>query len=122
MKILFRIIIKEFIQYKRDPKMFGMMLIAPIMQLIFLGYAANFDVNTIHTAVFDQSKSYESREFLRKFEGSGYFEFNEYVKNYDEIEDLIDNGKVTFAIVIPSNFESDIKKNITTKVQLIIDA
>ena len=57
MRILLNIIIKEFLQLKRDPRLFGIIFVAPVMQLILLGYAANLDVNNVHTAVFDQNKT-----------------------------------------------------------------
>lgn len=122
MKMILNIIKKEFQQFKRDPKMFGIVLIAPFIQLIFLGYAANFDLDTIHTAVFDQDKTVESRSFLEKFTGSGYFDFDYHVNSYDEISDLIDRDKVTFAIVIPSDFDESINRNEPAPVQAIFDA
>ena len=57
MKTILHIVKKEFLQFRRDPKMFAMILISPVVQLIFLGYAANFDVNIVHTAIFDQDKT-----------------------------------------------------------------
>ena len=61
MNIIINIIKKEFLQFRRDPKMFAIILVAPIVQLIFLGYAANFDVNNVHTTVLDFDKSEISR-------------------------------------------------------------
>ena len=65
--------------------MFAMILIAPIVQLIFLGYAANFDVNLVHTAVYDMDNSETSRKYVESFEATGYFSFDYYVDNYDDI-------------------------------------
>lgn len=121
MKIIIQIVIKELIQVKRDPKLFRIVFMAPILQLIFLGYAANMDVNTVHTAVFDQDRSVSSREFIRNFEQSGYFDMDYYVESYKEIEDLIDRGKVLTAIVIPPEFEKSISRRQTARVQTIFD-
>ena len=67
MKIILQIIKKEFLQFSRDPKMFLMVLVAPVVQLILLGYAANLDVNIVHTALLDYDKTATSREFVQKF-------------------------------------------------------
>ncbi len=121
MKTIFYFVKKEFLQFKRDPKMFAIILVAPIMQLVFLGYAANMDVNTVHTAVFNQDKSVTEREFIEKFEKSGYFSIDYYVDNYDELTELINNGKVLVAIVTPKDFEKGISTNSLVTVQVLFD-
>ena len=121
MKTVFYFVKKEFLQFKRDPKMFAIILVAPIMQLIFLGYAANMDVNTVHTAVFNQDKSVTERKFIEKFEKSGYFSIDYYVDSYDELTELINNGKVLVAIVIPKDFEKGISTNSLVTVQALFD-
>jgi ABC-2 type transport system permease protein len=121
MDIIINIIVKEFRQFRRDPKMFGIIIIAPILQLIFLGYSANFDVNTVHTTVLDFSKSESSRELLAWFEGSGYFSFDNFAENYDELQNDLEKGRTILGIVIPQNFEERIKKRDGAKVQAIFD-
>lgn len=121
MKTILNIIKKEFLQFKRDPKMFGIILVAPIIQLIFLGYAANFDVNTVHTTIIDMDKSEESRNFLKYFEGNGYFDFDYYVNDYDELQANLEEGKSILGLVIPTDFSKKINKGIPVKVQAIFD-
>jgi ABC-2 type transport system permease protein len=121
LKTIINIIIKEFIQLRRDRRLFAIVFIAPILQLIFLGYAATMDVNTVHTAVFDQDRTEASREFIRNFERSGYFAIDYYVQNYGQISELIDQGKVLDAIVIPTDFEKKIKTMQTAPLQVIFD-
>jgi len=121
MKIILSIIIKEFLQLKRDPRLFGIVFIAPVFQLIVLGYAANMDVNTVHTAIYDQDKSPASREFVQKFERSGYFEIDDYVDNYSQVNKDINDGKVLWALVIPKDFEKDINRMQPAPVQAIFD-
>lgn len=105
----------------RDPKMFMVVLIAPIIQLIFLGYAANRDIKNVDTAVFDMDKSSTSREFVRSFEKSGYFSVKYNLNDYKELTELVDDGKVIVGLVIPVDFEKDINKKRTAKVQTIFD-
>jgi ABC-2 type transport system permease protein len=121
MRIILNIIIKEFLQLKRDPRLFGIVFIAPVIQLVVLGYAANLDVNTVHTAVFDQDKSVTSRNFIWKFQHSGYFEIDDYVDNYKQITDDINSGKVLWALVIPKDFEKNINRRQTAPIQTIFD-
>ncbi|QQS35262.1 MAG: ABC transporter permease [Ignavibacteriales bacterium] len=121
MKQILHFIKKEFLQFKRDPKMFGIILVAPVIQLVFLGYAANLDVENVKLIVYDQNKSEASREFVERFTSSGYFSVKRYADNYDDITSSLDNGKVIAAIVIPSDFEEKINRNETAFVQAIFD-
>ena len=121
MNILKIFLVKEFLQFIRDPKMFMVVIIAPVIQLIFLGYAANRDIKNVQTAVFDRDRSESSREFVRNFEKSGYFSMDYFVSDYNELSRLIDNGKAITGIVIPENFEKDLNTRVTAKVQFIID-
>jgi len=119
--LILNFIKKEFLQFKRDKRMFGVILIAPVLQLIFLGYAATLDVKNVKTAVWDQDRSVTSREFIEKYEKSGYFEMVYYVSGYRELNELVDNGKVLMAIVIPRDFEKNIYSGKTAGLQTIFD-
>ncbi len=121
MKTILKIIKKEFLQLKRDPRMFGIVLLAPVIELIFLGYAVNMDVEKVPTVVFDQDRSEVSRDFLQKFSGNRYFQFINYVDNYNDFQKEIESGKAWLGIVVPFNFEKHIKKNETAKIQTIFD-
>jgi len=101
--------------------MFGMILVAPIIQLIFLGLAANLDVDNVKTIVYDMDKSYTSRNFIERFTSSGYFQIKEYANNYDEVTKALDNAEVILALVIPSDFEEKINRRETAKVQALFD-
>ena len=121
MKTILHFIKKEFLQFKRDPKMFVLILIAPVIQLIFLGYAANLDVEKVRTAVYDMDRSAESRNFVERLTSSGYFEVKHYASNYDEVTDLINNGKIILAVIIPNEFEYKIARRETAPLQIIFD-
>jgi ABC-2 type transport system permease protein len=121
MKRILHFIKKEFLQFKRDPKMFGIILIGPVIQLIFLGYAANLDIDHIKMIVFDQSKTNTSREFIEQFTSSKYFEIVEYADNYKQIINGLDNGQAIVSLVIPRDFEKKIYRQETAKIQAIFD-
>lgn len=121
MKTIFQFIIKELLQVKRDKKMLVVIFMAPILQLIFLGYAANMDVNVIHTTIYDQDKTSTSRDFIKRFEQSGYFTIDHYVSNYEEVTDLLNEGKTLVAIVIPKDFEKKINRRETAPLQTLFE-
>jgi len=121
MKTIFQFIIKELLQVKRDKKMLVVIFMAPILQLIFLGYAANMDVNVIHTTIYDQDKTSTSRDFVKRFEQSGYFKLDYYVDNYDEVTDLLNEGKTLVVIIIPKDFEKKINRRETAPLQTLFE-
>jgi ABC-2 type transport system permease protein len=121
MKTILHIIKKEFLQFRRDPKMFAIILIAPVIQLIFLGYAATLDVNVVHTLVYDQDKTYESRKFIESFTSSGFFKINYYADNYTQLTKDLDKGEIILALVIPKDFSEKIQRRETSPVQAIFN-
>ncbi|RPI18334.1 MAG: ABC transporter permease [Ignavibacteriae bacterium] len=121
MKLILKFVIKEFLQFKRDKKMLMTTLVAPIIQLIFLGYAATFDVKEIHTVILDNDRTETSRNLVNDFQSTGYFDIDYYVTSYNELTELITNGHAMFGIVIPSDFEKNIGGKKTAKVQAIFD-
>lgn len=121
MKTIYHFIIKELLQVKRDKKMLVIIFMAPILQLIFLGYAANMDVNIVHTTIYDQDKTETSRNFIERLVETGYFKIDYYAKNYKEITDLLEDGKTLVAIVIPKDFEKKINRRETTQLQTLFE-
>lgn len=122
MNAILNFIKKEFLQFKRDPKMFGIILIAPVVQLIFLGYAANLDIERIKLVVYDQDKSVTSRKLINNLTSSGYFIIQDYADNYSSVTEYLDYNKATLALVIPDDFEKNLNRKETAKLQAIFDA
>jgi len=114
-------LIKEFTQILRDPKMRAVIFIVPMVQIILFGYAVNTDVKHIATAIYDLDNSQSSRELAARLEQSGYFDIVARVGSLDEIRDLIDHGRVKAAIQINHAFTADIKGGRTAAVQIIVD-
>ncbi|MCX7709556.1 MAG: ABC transporter permease [Clostridia bacterium] len=115
------IIKKEFIQIKRDPISLRIPIVMPIVMMLLFGYAVTTEVDKISTAIFDQSKTQESREYIDRFVASNYFVVKYNVSSERELSDLIDGGKVKAGLIIPSDYANDIRKNRTPQTQLIID-
>jgi ABC-2 type transport system permease protein len=98
------IIVKEFIQLKRDRLTFGMIIGIPVLQLILFGYAINSDPKRLPTAVLSADSSVYSRSVLAAMQTSGYFRIEHLAASEDEIEELLAHGRVQFAVTIPENF------------------
>lgn len=121
MRKIYHIVVKEFLQLRRDRKMLVISIIAPVIQLILLGYAATTDVKDIPMLVVDQDKSSISREFLNQFANSGYFVVWGNADSPSDIDQYIETGDVWIAIVIPSDFSKSIIAGRPASVQLIAD-
>lgn len=117
---ILNITLKEIIQIRRDRRMFPLILIAPILQLMLYGYAATFDIERIPTAVYDSAANADSREFLRRFFNSRYFRDHVYVSSYEEIAFALDSGRATAALIIPPDFSRDMARR-RGKVQMLVD-
>jgi len=98
------IIVKEFIQLKRDRLTFGMIIGIPVLQLILFGYAINADPKRLPTAVLSADSSPYSRTLLSAMQTSGYFRIAHNAATQDEVDELLDRGRVQFAVTIPENF------------------
>jgi ABC-2 type transport system permease protein len=98
------IIVKEFIQLKRDRLTFGMIIGIPVIQLLLFGYAINADPKRLPTAVLAADSGQYSRSLLAALQTSGYFRLDQEVKTEKELESLLARGEVQFGITIPENF------------------
>lgn len=116
------LLIKEFIQMRRDRLTFGMMIVLPIIQLLLFGFAINTDVKHLSTIVFNQSLSQDSRELLDSFIASEYFDIKYAAKNYNEVNHYIDMGKAKVGIIIPPDYTENLKHGRSAMVQIIVDA
>jgi ABC-2 type transport system permease protein len=98
------IIVKEFIQLKRDRLTFGMIIGIPVLQLILFGYAINSDPKRLPTVVLAADASPYSRSLLAAMQTSGYFRIDHHAASEAEVDDLLARGRVQFAVTIPENF------------------
>jgi len=98
------IIIKEFIQLKRDRLTFGMVIGIPVIQLILFGYAINTDPKQLPTAVLMADSSPYGRALMAAMQTSGYFRVDYQVATEAQAEDLLTRGRTQFVVTIPENF------------------
>jgi len=99
------IVVKEFIQLKRDRLTFGMIVGIPVMQLLLFGFAINSDPKSLPTAVLSQDNSRYARTVTAALQTSGYFKVVRQIATEDESEKLLARGDVQFVVTIPVGFE-----------------
>jgi ABC-2 type transport system permease protein len=114
-------LIKEFIQAFRNPRMRFILLLPPMVQLVIFGYAANMDIRNISLGVYDLDNTPESREMIKQFASSGYFRIVEWPKSPLEIRRRIDEGKISAALQINGEFARQLRTRQGTTVQMIVD-
>lgn len=116
-----QMLIKEFIQGLRDPRMKMVIFAVPIIQLLVFGYAANTDVRHIATAIYDLDQSVASRELISRFVRSGYFDVQELIRDESRVRTLLDHGQVRAVIRINSGYEGDLRAGQGAQAQLLVD-
>ena len=121
MRTIRELMIKEFIQIRRDKRMLPVILIAPILQVIILGYAATVDVKNVAMVVCDLDRSSMSRELVTRFTNTGYFTVVGYADHPREIDRYLDESKAIIGVVIPNNFGRQVSGGGTTSLQVFAD-
>ena len=118
---LLAVIRKEFIQLRRDPTTLALLVGIPVVELLMFGYALNTVVDHLPTAIYDQSETSASRQFVAAFQNSGYFDNRLWVSSEDELRRAIDDGTVKVGLVIPPDFgDAALRKELAT-AQIVID-
>jgi ABC-2 type transport system permease protein len=114
-------LIKEFIQVFRDPRMRIVIFLIPCVQVLVIGYAVSTDVKHVRTAVYDLDESPQSRDLLASFSRSGYFDIVEHISDERRIQYLLDRGDVTVVLRLKHGFANDILAGRTAGLQVLID-
>jgi ABC-2 type transport system permease protein len=115
------LVIKEFIQTFRDPRMKAVIFVVPIVQSLIFGYAVTTDVKNVAIAVFDRDNSAESRRLVSHFSSSHYFHIRESGISHNRTKYLMDHGKVKAVLEINHGFGKLISGGKDAAVQMILD-
>jgi len=115
-------LVKEFIQLKRDRVSFAMIIMIPLVQLLLFGYDINTTPRNLPTAVLMQERSDLSRSILAALENTKYFQVTQLPHSEAEVDQLLASGKVLFAIEIPANFERSVRRGDKPAMLVIADA
>jgi ABC-2 type transport system permease protein len=118
---LLQVIRKEFLELRQDPRLFGLVIIAPIVQLIMLGYAATTDVRNVPMVVVDQDRTSASRQLIARFSESQSFVIVEALDSMTGVDDWLDRGRAWMALVVPAGYAEQIRAGRGTALQVIAD-
>ncbi len=112
---------KEVLQLIRDRRTLVTIITLPIIQLILYGYLSN-DVTHIPTAVFDQSRTAESRRLLEAFVNTTYVDLRYYTTGFDQVRGMLDGGQAKIGILIPPDYARRLQAGRTAHVEIVVDA
>jgi len=115
-----RLVVKEFIQIRRDPRLARLVLGAPVIQLLVFGYAVSTDIRGTATFVVDQDNTRESRALVEAFTSSGYFTVEGRSDRPRDIVRALEHGDAVLAVQIPPGFAEDLARG-DAVVQLLLD-
>jgi len=118
----YAMVVKEFIQVRRDRVSFAMIVMIPVMQLLLFGYAINTTPHNLPTAVLLQEDSDLGRSILKALQNTDYFRFTREVHDVNEFDDLLKSGKVLFGVEIPRGFERAVRRGDRPALLVAADA
>src|SRR3954464_8817235 len=118
----YAMVVKEFIQLRRDRVSFAMIVMLPVMQLVLFGFAINTTPRNLPTAVLLQEDSDLGRSILKALENTAYFRFTREVHDVAEFDDLLQSGKVLFGVEIPRGFERAVRRGDRPALLVAADA
>ena len=121
MRRVFHLMRKELIELRGDPRLFGVVILAPIIQLTVLGYAATTDVKDIPIVIVDTDRSTASRELVHRFESSVNFKIVAMLGSTNEIDRYLDSGQAWMALSIPPDYGRKIGAAGQTTLQIVAD-
>ena len=112
---------KELLELRQDPRLFGIVIMAPIIQLTLLGYAATTDVKDVPIVIVDADRSVASRTLIDRFEASDSFRIVGMVSSTDEIDWWLERGEAWMALSIPPQYGDSIARGETATLQVVAD-
>ncbi|KAF0162308.1 MAG: ABC transporter permease [Ignavibacteriales bacterium] len=113
---------KEFLQIFRNKLILRMIFIMPVLQLIILPFAANYEMKNILLSIVDRDHSEYSRKLINKFTSSGYFKLTNLSPSYADALNVIEEDKADLIIDIPQNFEKDLLRDSQSKIMISANA
>jgi ABC-2 type transport system permease protein len=118
---VFHLVRKELLELRQDPRLFGIVIVAPILQLTVLGYAATTDVKDIPIVVVDADRSAASRDLISRFDASDNFTIVGVVGSTASIDRWLERGDAWMALTIPPQYGQSVARGETVSIQVIAD-
>jgi len=121
MQRLRHLVWKEFLELRQNPRLFGLVIIAPIIQLTMLGYAATTDVKDVPVVVADGDHSPASRNLIARFDASRNFTVIDTVATIRDVDPYLQRGDAWIALAIPQGYGAAVQDERSIAVQVIAD-
>jgi len=115
------LVIKEFLELRQNPRLFGLVIVAPIIQLTMLGYAATTDVKDVPVVVADGDRSPESRTLIARFDASRNFTVIDTVTTVTEVDPYLQRGDAWIALSIPQGYGAAVHDRNPVALQVVAD-
>ena len=112
---------KEFLELRQNPRLFGIVIVAPIIQLTMLGYAATTDVRDVPVVVADADRSPASRNLIARFDASRSFTVIDTVTSVRDIDAFLQRGDAWIALAIPTGYGASIQEGAPASLQVVAD-
>ena len=122
MRVMRFLLQKEFRQIFRDPSILRLIFIMPVIQLVFLPFAADYEIRNIKLALVDHDHSGYSRSLINKVTASGYFILTDYAVSYPQALEAIETDKADLILEIPASFERDLVKENEAELSMSVNA
>jgi ABC-2 type transport system permease protein len=118
---VFFLVWKELIELSQDPRLFGVVVVAPILQLVMLGYAATTDIKNVPMVVVDNDRSAASRDLVERFRASPNFSVVDVVTGLNAMDPYLERGRAWMALAIPAGYGDALEAGRPQKVQIVAD-
>ena len=118
---IFHLLLKEFLQLKRDKSARFRLLVPPVIQMVLFGYAATFEVFNVATVILDQDQTQESRALVADFVHSSRFRLVAVVTGRRQVQDAVESSTAQVGIVVPQGFSELLRKGQSAPLQVLVD-
>jgi ABC-2 type transport system permease protein len=115
------LVLKEFLELRQNPRLFGIVIVAPIIQLTLLGYAATTDVKDVPVVIADGDRTAQSRTLIEKFDASPNFTVIDIVTTVRDVDPYLQQGRAWIALAIPQGYGRSLQEQRPVAVQVVAD-
>ena len=121
MYVLWRVVVKELLQIRRDRRMIPVIFVAPVVMITIFGFAVNTDVTHVPLVLVDQDRSAASRDLVSRFLRSGYFEIVGSEERAEDVDRWLVTSRAQLGLVIAPDFGAALDSGRTARLQVITD-
>jgi ABC-2 type transport system permease protein len=118
---IYHLLLKEFLELKRDKSARFRLLVPPVVQMVLFGYAATFEVFNVATVVLDQDQTQESRALIADFVHSSRFKLVAIATERRQVQDAVESSTAQLGIVVPPGFAGLLRKGQSAPLQVLVD-